>query len=83
MEAIRALKETLRQRDEVLDELHKKQAALEVSRQQLQEEMKLREKNWLANGNMRVGLSIAGQEGLQGTSAGKAAGRKSSVHSGR
>ena len=67
----------------MLDELHKKLADLEVSRQQLQEEMNLREKNWLANGNIRVGLSFAGQEGLQSTSAGKAAGRKGSGHSGR
>ena len=54
----------MRQRDERLDELSRKIGDLELGRQQLQEEMHLREKNWLANGNMRVGPSLDGAQGV-------------------
>lgn len=54
----------MRQRDEKLDKLSRKIGDLDLSRQQLQEEMHLRKKNWLANGNMRVGPSLDGAQGV-------------------
>ena len=66
LEAIKALKESVKQRDDELDKLFKKLADMELSRQQLQEEMLLREKNWLANGNMRVGPSLDDAQGIRG-----------------
>lgn len=70
----------MRQRDEKLEEMQRKLADLDLSRQQLQGEMQLREENWLANGTMRVGPSAAAQDSVQGT-RGKA--RKSSSQPGR
>ena len=64
LEAMKALKDSMRQKDEKLDELSRKIGDLELSRQQLQEEMHLREKNWLANGNMRIGPSLDGTQGV-------------------
>ena len=66
LDAIKALKESMRQRDDKVDELLRRLADIELSRQQLQEEMQLREKNWLANGNMRVGPSLDEAQGLNG-----------------
>ena len=79
LEAIKALKESVRQRDDKLDALSRKIDDLELSRQQLQEEMHLREKNWLANGNMRVGPSLDGAQGV----ASKPPPRKSASLSGQ
>ena len=79
LEAIKALKESMRQRDDKLEGLSRKIDDLELSRQQLQEEMHLREKNWLANGNIRVG---PGLDGAQGT-ASKPPARKSASLPGR
>lgn len=68
----------MRQRDDKLDALSKRIDELELSRQQLQEEMHLREKNWLANGNMRVGPSLANAQEI----ASKPPARKSASLSG-
>jgi len=76
LEAVKALKESMRQKDAKLEELYRQLADMDLSRQQLQDEMHLREKHWLANGNMRIGPSLDGSP----ASPGKAASRKSNSH---
>ena len=65
LEIIRALKETIQQKDEKAEELQSRLVDADMVRQQLQGEMQLREENWLANGAMRVGPSSLAQTAPQ------------------
>ena len=78
LEIIRALKDTIQQKDERAEELQSRLVDADMARQQLQGEMQLREENWLANGAMRVGPSSLAQTASQ-AAQGRPASRKSAA----